>query len=146
VLREPIHLCTCVNKEGDDGEAVCSETTSLLKEKMKDVLFVIPGFLLLHDVSSRYETSLELDFHLVSFRVYMEELSASFNTQDQVPDDSYVQDRRCVKKRRGHLPLIGQCNLTLCVAGGQKLLVCKNWELVGIKWCRASVCYFMCIF
>ncbi len=44
---------------------------------------------LLHDVSSRYANSLELDFHLVSLHVYMEELSASFNAQDQAPD-SYL--------------------------------------------------------
>ena len=31
---------------------------------------------------------------MVSLRAYMEELSASFNTQDQVPDDSYTQDHR----------------------------------------------------
>ena len=32
---------------------------------------------------------------MVSLRAYMEELSASFNTQNQGPDDSYSQDRRC---------------------------------------------------
>jgi hypothetical protein len=67
----------------------------------------IPGFLL-HDVSSRYTTSLDLDFHLVSFRVYMEELSVSFNTQDQAPD-SYVQARRCVSF---HIPCKGSHVLT----------------------------------
>ena len=32
---------------------------------------------------------------LVSLDVYVEELSVSFNTQDQVPDDFYDQDRCC---------------------------------------------------
>ncbi len=35
------------------------------------------------------------DIQLVSLYAYMEDLSVSFNTQDQAPDDSYVQDRRC---------------------------------------------------
>jgi hypothetical protein len=34
---------------------------------------------------------------LMSLRTYMEELSASFNTQDQAPDDPYAQDRRCAQ-------------------------------------------------
>jgi hypothetical protein len=29
-LREPIHLCTYVSEEGDDGEVACSETATLL--------------------------------------------------------------------------------------------------------------------
>ena len=28
VLREPMHLCTCVSEKGGDGEAACSETPS----------------------------------------------------------------------------------------------------------------------
>jgi len=28
-LREPMHLCTCVSEEGNDGKAACSETPSL---------------------------------------------------------------------------------------------------------------------
>ncbi len=32
-LWEPIHLCTCVSEEGDDGETVRSETPSLLSCK-----------------------------------------------------------------------------------------------------------------
>jgi hypothetical protein len=44
-------------------------------------------------VSSCYAVSLPAqalapDIHLVSLRAYMEELSVSFNTQDQAPDDS----------------------------------------------------------
>ncbi len=39
----------------------------------------------------------------------MEELSASFNTQDQAPDDSYVQDRRCSPF---HIPCKGSHVLT----------------------------------
>ncbi len=51
-------------------------------------------------VSSRYAVSLQdqvlaSDIQLVSLHTYMEELSTSFNTQDQAPDDSYAQDRRC---------------------------------------------------
>ncbi len=34
-------------------------------------------------------------FHLLSLRAYMEELSASFNAQDQAPDDFHAQDRQC---------------------------------------------------
>ena len=32
---------------------------------------------------------------MVSLRAYMEELSASFNTQDQAPDDLHTQDHQC---------------------------------------------------
>jgi hypothetical protein len=51
----------------------------------------IPG-VTLHDVSSRYAASVQAqslasDILLVSLRAYMEELSTSFNTQDQAPDD-----------------------------------------------------------
>ncbi len=35
------------------------------------------------------------DFHLLSLRAYMEDLSTSFNDQDQVPDDLHAQDRQC---------------------------------------------------
>ncbi len=28
--EEPMHLCTCVSEEGDDGEGACSETSSLM--------------------------------------------------------------------------------------------------------------------
>jgi hypothetical protein len=31
----------------------------------------------------------------LSLRAYMEELSASFNAQDQAPDDFHAQDRQC---------------------------------------------------
>ncbi len=46
----------------------------------------------LRAVSSCYTVSLpdqvlKLDIHLVSLREYMEELSGSFNAQDQAPDD-----------------------------------------------------------
>jgi len=34
--------------------------------------------------------TLASDFHLLSFRAYMEELSASFNAQDQAPDDFHT--------------------------------------------------------
>ena len=55
----------------------------------------------LHAGSSRYVVplqaqSLASDIQLVSLHPYMEELSVSFNVQDQVPDDSYTQDHRCV--------------------------------------------------
>jgi hypothetical protein len=43
-------------------------------------------------ISSR---TLVSDFHLVSLRTYMEELSASFNAQDQAPDDLHTQDQQC---------------------------------------------------
>jgi hypothetical protein len=39
--------------------------------------------------------TLASDFHLLSLRAYMEELSAFFNAQDQAPDDLHVQDRQC---------------------------------------------------
>jgi hypothetical protein len=38
-LREPMHLCTCVREEGVDGEAVCSETPSLLSYTLRYVSF-----------------------------------------------------------------------------------------------------------
>jgi hypothetical protein len=52
----------------------------------------IPG-VSLSTVSSRYAASLQTqslgpDIHLVSFHTSMEDLSTSFNTQDQAPDDS----------------------------------------------------------
>ena len=68
----------------------------------------IPG-VPLRTVSSCYTASLQAqalvpDIHLVSIRVYMEDLSTSFNSQDQAPDDSqapddtHVQDRQCVPR------------------------------------------------
>jgi hypothetical protein len=36
-LREPIHLCTCVNEEGGDGEGVGTEATSLLSYTLRYV-------------------------------------------------------------------------------------------------------------
>jgi hypothetical protein len=39
VLREPMHLCTCVNEEGGHGEVVCSETPSLLSYTLRYVSF-----------------------------------------------------------------------------------------------------------
>ena len=38
-FREPIHLCTFVKEEGDDGESVCSETPSLLSYTLRYVSF-----------------------------------------------------------------------------------------------------------
>jgi hypothetical protein len=35
------------------------------------------------------------DIQLVSLREYMEQLSVSFNSQDQAPDYPYAHDRRC---------------------------------------------------
>ena len=32
-----MHLCTCVIEEGDDGEAVCSETPSLMSYTLRYV-------------------------------------------------------------------------------------------------------------
>ncbi len=43
MLREPIHLCTCVSEEGVDGEAVCSETPSLLSYTLTYVSFTEVG-------------------------------------------------------------------------------------------------------
>ena len=59
----------------------------------------IPG-VSLHAASSPYAASLQAQslvsaIQLVLLREYMEELSVSFNAQDQAPDDSYAQDRRC---------------------------------------------------
>jgi hypothetical protein len=34
-----MYLCTCVSEEGGDGEAVCSETPSLLSYTLRDVSF-----------------------------------------------------------------------------------------------------------
>jgi hypothetical protein len=34
-----MHLCTCVIEEGDDGEAVCSETPSLMSYTIRCVSF-----------------------------------------------------------------------------------------------------------
>jgi hypothetical protein len=39
VLREPIHLCTCVSEEGGDGEVPCSEMSSLLSYTLRYVSF-----------------------------------------------------------------------------------------------------------
>jgi hypothetical protein len=39
VFREPMHLCTCVIEEGDDGETVSSETPSLLSYTLRYVSF-----------------------------------------------------------------------------------------------------------
>jgi hypothetical protein len=38
-LRESMHLCTCVSEEAGDGEAACSETTSLLSYTLRYVSF-----------------------------------------------------------------------------------------------------------
>jgi hypothetical protein len=38
-LREPMHLCTSVSEEGDDGEAARSETPSLLSYTLTYVSF-----------------------------------------------------------------------------------------------------------
>jgi hypothetical protein len=38
-LREPMHLCTRVNEEGDDGEAACSEMPSLPSYTLRYVSF-----------------------------------------------------------------------------------------------------------
>ncbi len=38
-LREPIHLCTCVIEEGDDGEVAYSETPSVLSYTLRYVSF-----------------------------------------------------------------------------------------------------------
>jgi hypothetical protein len=38
-VREPMHLCTCVSEEGVDGEAVSSETSSLLSYTLRYVSF-----------------------------------------------------------------------------------------------------------
>ena len=43
VLREPMHLCTCVSEEGGDGEAACSETPSLLSYILRYVSFAKVG-------------------------------------------------------------------------------------------------------
>ncbi len=42
-LREPIHLCTSVREEGDDGEAPYPETPSLLSYTLRYVSFVEVG-------------------------------------------------------------------------------------------------------
>jgi hypothetical protein len=39
VFREPMHLCTCVSEKGGEGEAVCSETPSLLSYILRYVSF-----------------------------------------------------------------------------------------------------------
>jgi hypothetical protein len=59
----------------------------------------IPG-VSLYTSSSRYTPSLQThsltsDVQCVSLREYMEDLSSSFNNHHQVPDDTYVKDRRC---------------------------------------------------
>jgi hypothetical protein len=36
-LREPMHLCTCVTKEGGDGEGVVPEASSLLSYTLRYV-------------------------------------------------------------------------------------------------------------
>ncbi len=38
-----MHLCTCVNEEGGDGEAVCSETPSRLSYTLRFVSFAEVG-------------------------------------------------------------------------------------------------------
>jgi hypothetical protein len=38
-----MHLCTCVSEEGDDGEAACSETPSLLSYTLRFVSFTEVG-------------------------------------------------------------------------------------------------------
>jgi hypothetical protein len=42
-LREPMHLCTYVSEEGDDGETACSETPSLLSYTLRWVSFSEAG-------------------------------------------------------------------------------------------------------
>ena len=39
MLREPIHLCTSVSEEGDDGEAPFPETSSLLSYTLRYISF-----------------------------------------------------------------------------------------------------------
>jgi hypothetical protein len=39
VLREPIHLCTCMSEEGGDGKVAFSETSSLLSYTLRYVSF-----------------------------------------------------------------------------------------------------------
>ncbi len=39
VLRDPMHLCTCVSEEGGNGESARSETPSLLSYTLRDVSF-----------------------------------------------------------------------------------------------------------
>jgi hypothetical protein len=41
--RQPMHLCTYVSEEGGDGEAVCSETSSLLSYTLRYVSFAEVG-------------------------------------------------------------------------------------------------------
>ncbi len=43
VLREPMHLCTCVSEEGGDGEPARSETASLLSYTLRYVSFTEVG-------------------------------------------------------------------------------------------------------
>jgi hypothetical protein len=43
VLREPMHLCTCVSEEGGGGEAASSETPSLLSYVLRYVSFAEVG-------------------------------------------------------------------------------------------------------
>jgi hypothetical protein len=40
-LREPMHMCTCVNEEGGDREVVRSEMTSLLSYTLRYVSFTL---------------------------------------------------------------------------------------------------------
>ena len=42
-LREPIHLCTSVSEEGDDGETPCPGTPSLLSYTLRYVSFTEVG-------------------------------------------------------------------------------------------------------
>ena len=43
VLREPMHLCTCVSEKGGDGEDVCSETPSLMSYILRYVILAELG-------------------------------------------------------------------------------------------------------
>ncbi len=42
-FREPMHLCTCVREEGDDGETTHSETPSLMSYTLRYVSFTEVG-------------------------------------------------------------------------------------------------------
>ena len=59
-LREPMHLYTCVNEEGDDGEAPCPETPSLLSYTLRYVSFAEVGSVC-RDQGSRVELREPMD-------------------------------------------------------------------------------------
>ncbi len=56
VLREPMHLCTCVSEEGGDGEVPCSEMSSLLSYTLRYFSFT--------EVDSVCRVSLREPIHL----------------------------------------------------------------------------------